>query len=251
MTATETERGVRPGGRRPVTATGGRAIGTAQLYRTSIGKKSIMAGSGLILVLFVIGHMLGNLHTFQGPNQLNDYGDFLRRMGEPLFPRSLLLWIVRVVVATAFVLHVYFAIDLSVKSRRARRARYAHPDHVQADIPAVTMRWGGLALGLFVVFHLANLTWGWVHPSFTYVRGDVYNNVVGTFNVEWITAVYLAAMVALCLHIYHGAWSMFQTFGVNNQRWDTIIRRTAGTVAVVVFLGYLSVPIGVLTGLVS
>jgi succinate dehydrogenase / fumarate reductase cytochrome b subunit len=250
MTATETARTARPGSPRPAGRPAG-PVAAAPFYRSSIGKKAIMAGSGLVLLLFVIGHMLGNLHTFQGPNQLDSYGDFLRRMGEPLLPRSLALWIVRVVVATAFLLHVYFAIDLSVRSRRARQARYAHPDHVQADPAAVSMRWGGLALGLFVVFHLANLTWGWVHPNFTYIRGGVYNNVVGSFKVWWITGIYLAAMVALCLHIYHGAWSIFQTFGVNSRRWDNLIRRSAGAVAVVVFLGYISVPIGVVTGLVS
>jgi succinate dehydrogenase / fumarate reductase cytochrome b subunit len=225
--------------------------GAPPIYAMSIGKKVIMAASGLILLGFVIVHMLGNLHTFQGAHPLDDYADGLRRLGEPILPRSLLLWIVRVVLSAAFVAHVYYAIELSVKSRRARQNRYVHPDHVQADVPAVTMRWGGVAIGLFVIFHLANYTWGWIHPNYTFVRGAVYHNTVGNFDVWWITAIYLAAMVALCLHIYHGAWSMFQTFGLNNRRWDTVIRRGAGAVAVVVFLGFISVPVAVLAGLVS
>jgi succinate dehydrogenase / fumarate reductase cytochrome b subunit len=221
------------------------------LYRTSIGKKVLMAATGVVLLGFVVAHMLGNLHAFQGVHPLDNYGDFLRRMGEPLAPRSFILWIVRVVVYPSFILHVYLAIDLSLQSRRARQIRYVHPDRVQADLPSVTMRWGGVALGLFVLFHLANFTWGWVHPGFTFVRGGVYHNVVGNFKVWWISTIYLAAMVALCLHIYHGGWSIFQTFGVNNRRWDAVVRRTAAAVAMVVFVGYSSVPIGVLAGIIS
>ena len=110
------------------------------------------------------------------------------------------------------------------------------------------MRWGGVAIALFVVFHLANLTWGWIHPGFTYVRGHVYQNLVGSFEVWWIVAIYLAAMVALALHIFHGTWSIFQTFGVNNRRWDRVVRRTAGAVAAFVLLGNCSIPIAVLAG---
>jgi succinate dehydrogenase / fumarate reductase cytochrome b subunit len=105
-----------------------------------------------------------------------------------------------------------------------------------------------LAIALFVIFHLANFTWGWIHPDYKFIRGAVYHNVVGDFNVWWITVIYVLAMVALCLHLYHGTWSMFQTWGVNNARWDLIIRRSATVLSVAIFLGYISVPIGVLTG---
>jgi succinate dehydrogenase / fumarate reductase, cytochrome b subunit len=221
------------------------------IYRTSIGKKVIMATSGLVLVLYVIGHMIGNLKAFLSQKELNAYADFLHRMGEPIFPHTVLLWIIRVIVGTAFVLHVYFAIDLSIRSRGARQLRYAHTDRVQANPAPVTMRWGGVAIALFVVFHLAHFTWGWVHPGYTFVRGSVYQNVVSSFNQWWLVVIYLAALLALCLHLYHGTWSMFQSFGVNNRRWDPIIRRTAGTVAVVVFVGFSAVPIGVLVGAIS
>jgi succinate dehydrogenase / fumarate reductase cytochrome b subunit len=221
------------------------------IYRTSIGKKVIMAGSGLVLLLYVIGHMIGNLKAFLSESELNAYADFLRRMGEPIFPHTVLLWIIRVAVGVAFVVHVYFAIDLSVRSRRARQHRYVHPDHVQANPAPFTMRWGGIAIGLFVIFHLAHFTWGWVHPEYTFVRGAVYHNVVESFNQWWLVVIYIAAMLALCLHLFHGTWSMFQTFGVNSRRWDRVIRRTAGTVAIVVFLGFSAVPIGVLVGAIS
>jgi succinate dehydrogenase / fumarate reductase cytochrome b subunit len=221
------------------------------IYRTSIGKKVLMATSGLVLVLFVIAHMLGNLKVWLSNQEEDSYAAFLRRMGEPIFPHSWLLWIVRAIVTVAFVVHVYLAIDLSLRNRRARQVRYARTGHVQADIPAVTMRWGGLAIGLFVIFHLANFTWGWVHPDYTFIRGGVSHNVIGAFNVWWLVVIYVAAMVALCLHLFHGTWSMFQTWGINNRRWDVIVRRTAAAVAIIVFLGYISVPIGVAAGAIS
>jgi succinate dehydrogenase / fumarate reductase cytochrome b subunit len=221
------------------------------VYQTSIGKKILMAASGLYLVVWVIGHMLGNLKVWLSPKEIDSYSEFLRRVGEPILPHSWLLWIIRVLLFAALIIHVYLAIDLSVRSRRARQIRYHHPEYVQADIPAVTMRWGGVAIGLFIIFHLAHVTWGWIHPSYTYVRGSVYHNVVGSFNQWWLVVLYVAAMLALALHLYHGTWSMFQTFGTNNRRWDPIIRRGATAVAVIVFCGFISVPLGVLGGVIS
>ena len=221
------------------------------LFRTSIGKKMLMAVTGGFILLWLAGHMLGNLKIWLSQSEINGYAAFLRRMGEPVFPHTVLLWIIRVVLTVAFVVHVYLAIDLSVRNRRAR---YVHPSHAQAgadDIPAFTMRWGGLTLALFVVFHLANFTWGWIHPDYRFVRGDVYQNVVGNFDVWWMVVIYLAALVALALHIYHGTWSIFQTFGVNSRRWDRLIRRSAAATAVVMFVGFASVPIGVLVGAIS
>jgi succinate dehydrogenase / fumarate reductase cytochrome b subunit len=195
--------------------------------------------------------MIGNLKVWLNQKEFDSYAEWLRHLGEPLFPHTVLLWIIRVVLAVAFVVHVWLAIDLSVRSRRARQLRYQRINYVQADIPSVTMRWGGVAIGLFVIFHLANFTWGWLHPGYTFVRGAVYHNVVGNFDQWWLVVIYVAAMIALGLHIYHGSWSIFQTFGVNNRRWDLLIRRTAATVAIVVFLGFISVPLGVLTGAIS
>jgi succinate dehydrogenase / fumarate reductase cytochrome b subunit len=221
------------------------------LFRTSIGKKMLMAGSGLVILLWLIGHMLGNLKIWLSQAEIDSYAAFLRRMGEPVFPFSVLLWLIRIVLTAAFVVHVYLAVDLSRRNRRARPRRYARTAHVQADVPAVTMRWGGLALGLFVIFHLANFTWGWVHPGYRFVRGSVYANVVGNFDQWWLVAIYVAAMVALALHVYHGTWSIFQTFGVNSRRWDRLIRRGSAATAVILFLGFVSVPIGVLVGAIQ
>jgi succinate dehydrogenase / fumarate reductase, cytochrome b subunit len=221
------------------------------IFKTSIGKKVLMATSGLVLVLFVIAHMLGNLKVWLSPREIDAYSEFLRRMGEPIAPHSWVLWIVRIIVFTAFAVHIYLAIELSVRNRRARQHRYEHPAHVQANPAAFTMRWGGLAIFLFVIFHLANFTWGWIHPGYTFVRGAVYHNVVNDFSVWWIVVIYVLAMMALCLHLYHGTWSMFQTWGVNNARWDLVIRRSATVASVAIFLGYISVPIGVLTGAIK
>ncbi|HEX3541514.1 MAG TPA: succinate dehydrogenase cytochrome b subunit [Acidimicrobiales bacterium] len=234
-----------------MTATTTRTTEAPALYRTSIGKKMLMAASGLFILLWLIGHMVGNLKVWLNQKEFDSYAEFLRRMGEPIFPHSVLLWLIRAVLTVAFVVHVYLAIDLSIRNRRARQVRYAHPERVQADVPAVTMRWGGLALGLFVIFHLANFTWGWIHPGYRFVRGAVYHNVVGNFDQWWLVAIYVAAMVALALHIYHGTWSIFQTFGANSRRWDHVIRRSAGALAVIMFVGFVSVPVGVLVGAIQ
>ena len=221
------------------------------LYRTSIGRKVLMAGSGIILIGFVVAHMIGNLKVFLGAGPYNRYADFLRRMGEPIAPRSVLLWIIRVVLIAAFIVHVTFAVLTARQSRAARTVRYVKTDVVQADAAAKTMRWGGLAILLFLFFHLANFTWGWIHPGYVFIRGDVYHNMVKNFDIVWIDAVYIAAMIALGLHMYHGTWSVFQTFGANSRRWDTAIRRGATTLAVIIVVGNCSMPIAVLSGAVK
>ena len=198
-------------------------------------------------MLFVLAHMLGNLHAFQGPRQLNHYADYLRAMGEPLLPRSLLLWVLRVVVLVAVTVHVGLTAQLALRSRAARPVRYVHTGVVQASYASRTMRWGGVAILAFIVFHLMDLSWG-VHPDF--VRGDVYHNVVNGFRRWPVTAVYVAAMTALGMHLYHGTWSVFQTLGVNGARWDRAIRRGAVSLALVVGVGYVAVPVAVLAHLV-
>ena len=207
-----------------------------------------MAITGVVGVLYVLVHMLGNLHAFQGPRQLNHYGEYLRTIGEPLLPRSMLLWIARIVLLTAVTIHIGLTAQLALRSRAARPVRYVHPGVVQASYASRTMRWGGLALLGFIVFHLMDLSWG-VHPHF--VRGDVYHNVVTGFRRWPVTAVYLAAMAALGLHLYHGTWSVFQTLGVNRPRWDRAIHRGALTLALIVGLGFSTVPVAVLVHLVK
>src|ERR1700730_4747659 len=199
--------------------------------RTSVGKKLLMAGSGVMLVGFIVAHEVGNLKVYLGASEIDRYGEGLRTLAEPIFPRTFLLWAIRVVLIAAFTVHVVTSVELSLQSRSARRRRYPHPARVQAAPPARTLGWGGIAILLFLFFHLAQFTWGWLHPGYRYVRGDVYHNMVKGFDVWWVSGLYIAAMVALGLHIYHGAWSIFQTFGPNNRRWDRRIRRAATALA--------------------
>jgi len=212
-----------------------------------VGMKVLMAVTGVILFLFVVGHLLGNLKVFQGPAHFNAYAEGLRTVGEPIFGRGQLLWIVRIVLIVAVTLHVVFTVQLARQSRRARPVRYSHTGIVQASYASRTMRWGGAAVFLFIVFHLMDFTWG-VHPHF--VRGDVYGNLVSGFRRPVVTAVYIVAMACLSAHVYHGTWSTTQTLGLNQVRWDRAIRRVATALAVILFVGFAAVPVGVLVHLV-
>ena len=235
----------------PVTSTITKPEGDGEVGlpgRTSVGKKFAVAASGLVGLGFVIGHMVGNLHAFQGPTQIDRYGEALRTIGEPLLPRSALLWAVRLVLIVAITTHVTLTIQLARQSRRARPVRYAHTDTVQATYASRSMRWGGLFLFLFIVFHLMDLSWG-VHPHF--VRGAVYHNLVVGFRRPVVVAVYIAAMISLALHVYHGTWSTMQTLGVNQARWDRTIRRAALGLSLFLFVGFSSVPVAVLAHLVK
>ncbi|MDQ1397106.1 MAG: succinate dehydrogenase / fumarate reductase, cytochrome b subunit, partial [Acidimicrobiaceae bacterium] len=170
------------------------------IYKTTIGKKVLVAVSGILGLGFVVAHMIGNLHAFQGPAQVNHYGEWLRNMGEPAVPRSFLLWALRLLLLGGLILHVGLTMQLAVRSRASRQSRYGEHDMVQASYASRTMRWGGIALFLFIVWHLMDLSWG-VHPH--YVRGDIYGNLISGFKRWWDTVIYLVAMAALGMHIYH------------------------------------------------
>ncbi|MGH8904063.1 MAG: succinate dehydrogenase cytochrome b subunit [Egibacteraceae bacterium] len=219
-------------------------------YRSAVGKKYVMAITGIVLMLYVLAHMVGNLKVYLGPTSLNAYAEFLRDLGEPVAPRSVVLWILRAALAAAFVLHVHAAYVLTVMNRRARPAAYqSKRDYVAANFAARTMRWSGVIVGLFVLFHLADLTWGFANPAF--VRGDVYHNVVASFQRWPVSVFYILANLALGLHLYHGAWSLFQSLGVNNPRFNHWRRNFAVTFALVVTLGNVTFPTMVLAGIVS
>jgi succinate dehydrogenase / fumarate reductase cytochrome b subunit len=218
------------------------------IYRTTIGKKVLVAVTGIIGIGFVLAHMIGNLHAFEGREQLNHYGEWLRTLAMPALPRTVGLWLLRVVLIVAVVTHVTVTAQLALRSRASRTSRYADHDAVQASYASRTMRWGGAAILLFIVWHLMDLSWG-VPAHF--VRGDVYDNVVASFNNVPNTAIYLVAMLCLGMHLYHGTWSVFQTLGVNRSRWDRPIRRLATTLAVVIAGGFAIVPLAVLVGVIS
>ncbi len=223
-------------------------VGVFGLWQTSVGKKAVMAVTGVILYGYVILHMWGNLKLFMGATPLNQYATWLREVGEPLFPQEWVLWIVRVILLAALILHVAAAYQLTRMDWAGRPVGYRRRRNVQATYASLTMRWGGIAIALFVVFHILQLTTGTLHPAFT---RDVYRNVVVAFSIWWVDVVYIVAMAALGLHLYHGVWSAFQTLGLNNTQWNGFWRGLATLSGVVLFLGNSSMPLAVLTGVVK
>jgi len=208
-------------------------------YRSTIGKKIIMAATGLILVAFVVVHMLGNMLIFQGPERMNAYSRFLHGTGE-------LLWAVRIVLLVSVVLHIDAAYQLTRRAHAARPIGYAMREPQVSTLAARTMRWGGLLILVFVVFHLLHFTTGTLLPS--YRPGDVYRNVIVGFHVWPVAVFYLVAMGALGLHLYHGAWSSVRTLGAARPKPSPLQRSVAAVVAVVVAVGFALVPLAVLFG---
>ena len=205
-----------------------------------------MAVSGLVLFGFVVGHMAGNLKAFQGPDKLNAYADWLREIGAPALPHSSALWIARVTLIVAVVVHVAAAVQLTIQNRRARPKGYRELVPVQLDYASRTMRWSGFLILAYVVYHLMHLTWGNVHPNF--VHGDVYANLVTGLSQWPIAVAYMVANVLLGVHLYHGLWSMFQSLGLDHPAYRGARRPFAVVFAIVVTVGFLAVPVGVLTG---
>jgi succinate dehydrogenase / fumarate reductase cytochrome b subunit len=227
------------------------ATAVLTLWSTSIGKKAVMAITGLILVLFVIGHMAGNLKVYQGEEKFNAYAAWLREVGSPAFGHEQILWMARLVLLAAVALHITAAAQLTRASHAARPVPYRRRAYLEAGYAARTMRWGGVILALFVVYHLLHLTFGVVgHGPGQFQPLSVYRNVVNGFRVWYVSAFYVVAMVALGLHLYHGLWSMFQTLGVDDIRASGLYRGVAGVVALAVLVGNISVPVAVLAGLV-
>jgi succinate dehydrogenase / fumarate reductase cytochrome b subunit len=228
-------------------------VGVIRLTQSSIGKKVIMAVTGLIWIGFVFFHMYGNLKVFGGPAYFNEYAEGLREIGHPIFARTHLLWIARLGLIGAIVAHVWAAYSLAQQSRTARPVGYAHQQHLETDFASLTMRWGGVAIFLFLIFHIAHFTLGvpGVHPDF--IGDDAYYNlVVGFQSYYYIPAIiYLLAMVALGLHLYHGTWSLFQTLGLNNKTYTKVIQFIALALAIIVAVGFAIIPISVMAGIVS
>jgi len=212
--------------------------------RSSIGRKVVMAATGAILVVFVIGHMLGNLQVYLGPEAMNNYAVFLRQV-----LHGTGLWIARVTLLAAVILHIWAATSLTLTSRRARAIGYRKQQWKESTYASRTMRWGGVIILLFVIYHLLHFTFGTVHPSF--VEGDVYHNFITGFQSVPVSIAYVVAMLALGLHLRHGVWSMFQTLGVSHPRYIRLARAAAWIVAIVVVAGNVSFPIAVLAGIVK
>jgi succinate dehydrogenase / fumarate reductase cytochrome b subunit len=219
-------------------------------YRSAIGKKYVMAVTGIIGMLFVLAHMIGNLKMFLGPTEYNDYADFLRALLVPIAPRSVVLWLLRIGLIAALLLHLHAAYSLTVMNHRSRPIKYqSHRDYVAADFASRTMRWTGIIVLLFLFFHLGDLTWGWFNPDF--VRGDVYHNIVASLSRAPVALIYIAANIALGIHLFHGAWSLFQSIGSNSPRFNEWRRWFAAAFAAVIVVGNVSMPVAVMAGVVS
>ncbi|MEU2672713.1 succinate dehydrogenase [Streptomyces sp. NPDC007164] len=222
---------------------------TRTLWDSSLGKKTVMAVSGLIMLLYLVVHMIGNLKIFFGSGEFNHYAHWLRTMGEPFLHYEWALWIVRVVLVAAVVLHAVSAYQLSRRDIRARPAKYVHRKP-RAGYATRTMRWGGIILALFVVWHILDLTTGTAHPG-GFQSGHPYQNVIDTFSTWYGNTVYIVAMLALGLHVQHGFWSAAQTLGAGNATRDRVLKTIANALAAVLTLGFISIPVAVMTGVVS
>jgi len=224
------------------------------LYRSTVGKKALMGVSGILLVGFVVAHMIGNLKVFQpmgpdGIHPLDQYGEFLRTLGYPLLPKYGALWIARILLLGAVGIHILAAFQLWQTSRKARSTAYHRESSQVFSYASRTLRWGGVIIVLFVVYHLLHFTTGQVHPDFTY--GSVYSNLVIGFQSAPVALFYLIAVGSLSLHLYHGVWSVFATLGVQNARVQKVRRPLATALALGLFVGYAVVPVAVLTRILT
>jgi len=210
-----------------------------RFWQSTIGKKIVMAVTGIVGILFVIGHMTGNLLMFKGQGAMHEYAKLLRT-SMPL------LYAVRAALVAAVVLHIVSAYQLTMRSRAARPAGYAERRPQVTTFAAKTIRWGGVLLLVFIVFHLLQLTLGIVHPNFTHL--DPYNNVVIGLRNPIIAALYIVAMLSLALHLYHGIWAVVRTLGAARPTAQPLKRTVAMVVAVVVAAGFMIIPIATLAG---
>lgn len=198
-----------------------------------------MAVTGLILFAFVIGHLIGNLQIYEGPEKLNAYGRFLRI--EPV-----LLWAVRIGLLVSVLLHILMTVQLALLKTKARPVGYVKKDNSHSSYASRTMYWSGPIIALFIIYHILHLTLGVAQPG--YVEGDVYHNVVAGFQNPLISGFYILAMLLLCMHLYHGVFSMFQSLGANHPVYTPLLRRFAALMAFVIAVGNISIPVSVLAG---
>ena len=231
-------------------------------YRSAIGKKAVMAVTGVILFGWIFAHMLGNLKLYMPAHEdehgvmqpaLDTYAVGLRELGAPLLPETALLWVTRILLLVCVVFHIHAAYALTVMNREARPVAYRGREYVKGTYAARTMRWGGVIILLFVIYHLLHLTTGQAHHDFSHDADgsvDVYHNVVSGFQVWWVSAVYILANLALGLHLYHGVWAMFGSLGLTNQRFEAWRRNFATVFAVLITVANISFPLAVLTGFV-
>jgi succinate dehydrogenase / fumarate reductase cytochrome b subunit len=225
-------------------------------FSSSIGLKWLMAITGIGLLLYVLVHMIGNLKIFVGTDasgayQIDLYGEALRDLGGHLVPRESILWLFRIGLVALFGIHIYAAAELTIRNHNARgKDRYEHKrDYEAVNYANRTMRWGGTIIALFVLYHVADLTTGWVNPDF--VVGEVHHNLITSLTRPAVAIFYLISQVALAFHIYHGAWSLWQSLGVVNPRYKAFRRYIAVAFAATVFIGNTAIIVAVWSGYIS
>ena len=219
--------------------------------RTTIALKISMAVSGAVFIAFVLLHMYGNLQAFAGHDAFNDYAEHLRTFGQPMLPYTGLLWVIRIGLVIALVVHVFAAATLWRRARAARTVQYVMKKRTGATFASGLMRWGGVTILLFLVWHLLNFTVGKVNVTGG-PTDDPYNLMVDTFSTWWITVIYLVAMAMLGAHLHHGIWSAAQTLGwTSHERSRVVAKQIAFTTAVIIAGGFSLVPIFVLAGVIE
>ncbi|OYN90072.1 succinate dehydrogenase [Parenemella sanctibonifatiensis] len=219
--------------------------------RSSVAMKALMAITGLILIGFLLGHMAGNLKALAGQDAFNEYSHHLRVFLYPILPEKAFLWTIRIVLLAAVLLHMYSAAVLSGRLTKRRGPAYQHKARVQQSYASRTMRWGGVIIALFVIFHLLHFTAEIITPGFE-APTDPFSRVIGSFGLWWVFVIYLIAMVAVCLHVQHGFWSAFATLGANvSPGARRIITTCAWVCAALLFIGFLIPPTLILTGVIA
>ena len=214
----------------------------ARLWRSTVGKKIVMALTGGIGVGYLVAHMFGNLQVFAGAGKINAYAALLKsNVG--------LLWTARSILIAAVILHIVAAYQLARISLRSRPVGYKRWRPIGSDFASRTMRWTGPIVGIFIIYHVLHLTTGTLHPDF--YEANVYQNIISGFQVWYVSVIYIIAMLALSVHLYHGAWSMFESVGINHVKYNRLIRALATLVTVVVVVGFISIPVAVLLGFIS
>ena len=223
------------------------------LYKSSVGKKVVVAVTGMVLYGFLILHMVGNLKAFAGVDpvsgiaKLDLYAQFLREVAHEVVGGHTVLWITRIVLLLALVLHVITIIQLRALNRRARPVSYNNQEFSAATPSARTMFWGGLLIFVFIVVHLGQFTIGNLHFH-GFVEGQVYRNIYAIFRQWPLVAMYVVALLVVGSHLYHGVWSLFQTLGLDQPERNSFLRGFAAISAVVIVIGFLSVPVAMLAG---
>ncbi|MFL5501321.1 MAG: succinate dehydrogenase cytochrome b subunit [Gemmatimonadaceae bacterium] len=212
-----------------------------EFYGSMIGKKAVMGITGLIGIGFVVLHSLGNLLVFRGPDAINSYSHFLKSTGE-------LLWALRIVLIVAVILHVVAAVQLTRQSRAARPIGYVKREPQAATLASRTMRWGGALLLVFIVLHILHFTTGTIRPAGVFSQQDVYANVVMSFRIWWVALFYVVSMLALGLHLFHGAWSSVRSIGVSPESPEPLHHRISLALAILIWAAFTAIPVAVFAG---